>query len=210
LIWIFVAVLGGALLVVLIANLTTSEKKIEDELEHLYSVADPQFVRSLGTLLGPAILPGNRVTALLNGDQIFPALLEAVRGARRTITFETFIYWSGTIGKEFAGALIERARTGVEVHVLLDWVGTGKMDDAVIQEMKAAGVAVFKYHPLRWYNLGRLNNRTHRKLLVVDGTVGFTGGVGIADNWLGNAEDPVLTTRRCSRAPTTRPVRACG
>jgi len=188
--WIFVAVLGGALLVVLIANLTTSEKKIEDELEHLYSVADPQFVRSLGTLLGPAILPGNRVTALLNGDQIFPALLEAVRGARRTITFETFIYWSGAIGKEFAGALIERARAGVEVHVLLDWVGTGKMDDAVIQEMKAAGVAVFKYHPLRWYNLGRLNNRTHRKLLVVDGTVGFTGGVGIADNWLGHAENP--------------------
>ncbi len=188
--WIFLALVGGALLVLIVANLSTSEKKIEQDIEHLYSVGDPQFARSLGTLLGPAILPGNRVIALINGVQIFPAMLDAIRSARRTITFETFIYWSGSIGKEFAAALIDRARAGVRVHVLLDWVGTGKMDNTVLQEMENAGVTVVKYRPLRWYNLGRLNNRTHRKLLVVDGTVGFTGGVGIADNWLGNAEDP--------------------
>ena len=187
--WILLALAGGALIVVLVANLTTSEKKIEHEIEHLYAVRDPQFSRSLGTLLGPAILPGNRVTPLINGDQIFPAMLEAIRGAKRTITFETFIYWSGEIGKAFADALIDRAQAGVRVHVLLDWVGTGRMDKALLQKMEQAGVEVVKYHPLRWYNLGRLNNRTHRKLLVVDGTVGFTGGVGIADNWLGNAED---------------------
>ena len=187
---VLLAVAGGALLVLIIANLSTSEKKIEREIEHLYSVRDPQFARSLGTLLGPGILPGNRVTPLLNGNQIFPAMLDAIRDARRSITFETFIYWSGEIGRDFARALIAQARAGIEVHVLLDWVGTGRMDRSVIQEMEEAGVQVVKYHPLRWYNLGRLNNRTHRKLLVIDGLIGFTGGVGIADNWLGNAEDP--------------------
>ncbi len=188
--WVFLAIVGGALLVLLIANLSTSEKKIEQEIEHLYSVRDPEFARSLGTLLGPCILPGNSVTPLINGNQIFPAMLDAIRGARRTITFETFIYWSGEIGKAFAQALVERAEAGVRVHVLLDWIGTGKMDRTVLRQMEHGGVTVVKYHPLRWYNLGRVNNRTHRKLLVVDGQIGFTGGVGIADNWLGNAEDP--------------------
>jgi cardiolipin synthase len=157
---------------------------------HLYGADDPQFARSMGTLLGPSLLAGNRVRALCNGDEIFPAMLEAIRGARRTITFETYIYWSGEIGRAFADALAERAQAGVKVHVLLDWVGSGKMDATTIASMEQAGIEVRKYHPLRWYNLGRLNNRTHRKLLVVDGRTGFTGGVGIADQWLGNAEDP--------------------
>jgi cardiolipin synthase len=144
----------------------------------------------MGVLLGPAIVGGNRVTALQNGDEIFPAMLEAIRGATQTISFETYIYWSGEIGREFAEALAGRAEAGVKVHVLLDWVGAGKMDDELLTLMEDAGVEVLKYHPLRWYNLGRLNNRTHRKLLVVDGRIGFTGGVGIADEWLGHAEDP--------------------
>jgi cardiolipin synthase len=188
--WVFFALVAGGFLVLLVVNLSSSEKRIEHQIEHLYAVGAPQFVRSMGTLLGPAILPGNRVTALCNGDEIFPAMLEAIRAAKRTITFETYIYWSGSIGKAFADALTERAQAGVKVHVVLDWVGSGKMDGSMIQEMERAGVEVVKYHPLRWYNVGRLNNRTHRKLLVVDGMVGFTGGVGIADNWLGNAEDP--------------------
>ncbi len=139
-------------------------------------------------LLGPTLLTGNRVDALHNGDQIFPAMLEAIRKAEKTITFETYIYWSGEIGKEFSDALSERARAGVKVHVLLDWVGTGKLDSTYLDEMKAAGVELERYHPIRWYTLARINNRTHRKLLVVDGKVGFTGGVGIADQWLGNAQ----------------------
>ena len=188
--WILLALGLGGLIVLVVANLSSSEKKIEHQIEHVYAVGDPQFRRVMGTMLGPAILPGNRVTALRNGDEIFPAMLAAIGGAKRTITFETFIYWSGAIGKAFADALSERARAGVKVHVLLDWVGTGKMDAAMLADMERAGVEVVKYHPLRWYNLGRLNNRTHRKLLIVDGTVGFTGGVGIADNWLGDAEDP--------------------
>ena len=188
--WVLVALCLGGLLVLVVANLSSGEKKIEQEIEHLYAVGEPSFVRSMGTLLGPAILTGNQARALCNGDEIFPAMLDAMRAAERTITFETYIYWSGSIGKAFSDVLSDRARAGVAVHVLLDWVGSGKMDQSMLQEMERAGVQVVRYHPLRWYNLGRLNNRTHRKLLVVDGKVGFTGGVGIADNWLGHAEDP--------------------
>jgi cardiolipin synthase A/B len=188
--WILVALAVGALVVVLVANLSSSAKKVERPIAHLYGAGDPAFARSAGSLLGPGILPGNRVEALHNGDQIFPAMLEAIRAARRTICFETYIYWSGSIGRELAEALSERARAGVAVHVVLDWVGSGKMDDALLEAMREAGVQVVKYHPLRWYSLGRLNNRTHRKLLIVDGRVGFTGGVGIADEWLGHAQDP--------------------
>ncbi|MDP3822999.1 MAG: phospholipase D-like domain-containing protein [Burkholderiales bacterium] len=172
------------------ANFAGSEKKIKTEIAHLYSVDDPQFLRSMGLLLGPSIVDGNTATELINGDAIFPSMLKAIRGAKKTVLFETYIYWSGKIGDEFADALSERARNGVKVHVLLDWVGSGKIDAAVIDKMTQAGVQVEKYHPLRWYNLGRLNNRTHRKLLIVDGTVGFTGGVGIAQLWTGNAQDP--------------------
>jgi cardiolipin synthase len=188
--WVVLAVAVTAAVVLLLLNLASGGKEIRHEIAHRYAVGDPQFARSMGTLLGPALLPGNRVRALCNGDEIFPAMLEALRAARETITFETYIYWSGEIGRTFADVLIERARAGVKVHVLLDWVGTGRMDDAMISRMEDAGIEVRKYHPLRWYNLGRLNNRTHRKLLVVDGRVGFTGGVGIADQWLGNAQDP--------------------
>jgi cardiolipin synthase len=165
------------------------EKQIRYELTHRFSVEDPQFLRSMGQLLGPAIVPGNRVTALQNGDQIFPAMLEAIRGARESITFETYIYWSGDIGRQFADALCERAGAGLKVHVLLDWLGTSRIDGQYLADMKAAGVEVERYHPLHWYHLSRLNNRTHRKLLVVDGRIGFTGGVGIADAWAGNAND---------------------
>ena len=167
------------------------ERQIRYELTHQFAVDDPQFLRSMSQLLGPAIVPGNRVTALQNGDQIFPSMLEAIRGARESITFETYIYWSGNIGQQFSDALCGRAQAGVKVRVLLDWLGSNKIDERYLTAMKAAGVEVERYHPLRWYNLSRLNNRTHRKLLIVDGRIGFTGGVGISDEWTGNgtAED---------------------
>lgn len=117
-------------------------------------------------------------------------MLSAIRGSRRTITFETYVYWSGKIGSEFADALCDRAAAGVKVHVLLDWVGSGEMDKSLLERMRKAGAQVERYHPLRWYTFARLNHRTHRELLVVDGRVGFTGGVGIGDLWLGHAQDP--------------------
>ena len=190
----WLAALAGALLAafvtVIALNFIGGEKRIERKLEHRHAVTHPQFRREMGTLLGPPILAGNRVANLENGDAIFPAMLDAIRQAKRTINFETYIYWSGEIGREFVAALSERARAGVEVQVLIDWAGSQKMDQAMLAQMKAAGVAVERYHPLKWYHLARMNNRTHRKLLVVDGRIGFTGGVGIADNWAGNADAP--------------------
>ena len=187
------AVIGAliaACVTVFALNFIGGEKRIERKLEHRHAVDNPQFKREIGTLLGPPILVGNRVANLENGAEIFPAMLEAIRQAKRTINFETYIYWSGEIGREFVAALTERARAGVEVQVLIDWVGSQKMDEALLDQLKAAGVKVERYHPLKWYHLARMNNRTHRKLLVVDGRVGFTGGVGIADNWDGNADSP--------------------
>lgn len=174
---------------ILLLNFAPNEKQIDTRLSRQYDSNDPQFRRSLGVLLGPPILEGNKVEVLLNGDQIFPAMLDAIRSAEKTITFETYIYWSESIGKEFADALMERARAGVKVHVMLDFMGSVKMDLAQIDAMKEAGVLVQRYHKPVWWKLARLNNRTHRKLLVIDGKVGFTGGVGIADQWRGNAQD---------------------
>jgi cardiolipin synthase len=190
---LIIAALVGALVAmlatVLALNFVSAEKQIQRSLVHRYGVSDPQFLRELGTLLGPAIIDGNSVQNLENGARIFPAMLAAIRGAEHSITFESYIYWSGGIGREFAQALEERARAGVHVHVLIDWAGSQDLDSALVDEMRAAGVEVQLYHPLRWYNLARMNNRTHRKLLVVDGRIGFTGGVGIADPWNGNAQD---------------------
>jgi len=178
------------LLVVVAMNFATPEKKLERKIEHRYAVSDPQFKREMGVLLGPAILPGNTITDLENGDEIFPAMLQAIASAKKTVTFETYIYWKGEIGKKFADALSERARAGVDVNVTIDWAGSISMDDALLDQMKDAGVAVQRYRPLHWYNLSRMNNRTHRKLLVIDGRIGFTGGVGIGDEWQGHAQDP--------------------
>src|SRR5690606_15894104 len=177
-------------LVLLALNFTAGEKKVQQQVPRLYNTASPQFERALGTLLGPGIVGGNQVKELLNGDQIFPPMLAAIKAATKSVTFETYIYWSGDIGKEFADALSERARAGVRVHVLLDWVGSAKMDESYLTEMEAAGVEIKKFHKPHWYNLARRNNRTHRKLLVVGELGGFTGGVGIAPEWTGNAQDP--------------------
>ena len=186
----FLTFLATIALVLLALNFTAGEKMVQQQLPRLYTTASPQFERAMGSLLGPGVLGGNEVVELLNGDQIFPPMLAAIRAAQKSVTFETYIYWSGEIGKQFADALAERARAGVKVHVLLDWVGSAKMEESYLTEMKEAGVEIEKFHKPHWYNLARLNNRTHRKLLITDGQVGFTGGVGIAPEWTGDAQDP--------------------
>jgi cardiolipin synthase len=187
--WAAAAVAMTLVAVLLYANLTSPDQHVEHAIPHRYDTRDPQFLRTMTHLLGSPVVPGNRVTTLLNGDQAFPAMLEAIRSAKRSINLETYIFWSGEVGNTFAKALSERARAGVATRVLVDWVGSKKMDDAQVKQMRQAGVEVVKYRPLRWYNLQRFNNRTHRKLLVVDGRLGFTGGLGIADLYLGNAQD---------------------
>jgi cardiolipin synthase len=179
------------LLIVLVArNLSSGEKKINHEVESSWGIDSPQFERVLGSLLGPPIVDGNRIEGLQNGDQIFPAMLDAIQGAEHSICFETYIYWQGEIAEQIAGALAARSRAGVAVHVLLDWLGSNKIEPRLIEQMQNAGVEVERYHPIRWYQLDRVNQRTHRKILVVDGRLGFTGGVGIGDEWTGDAQDP--------------------
>lgn len=156
-----------------------------------YAVDDPRFARTMGALLGPALVGGNTVTTLNNGDEMFPAMLQAIKEAHASICLETYIYNKGEIGDQFTAALEERARAGVHVHVIYDPVGSSHLNKAYIQRLQAAGAQVQRYHPLRWFGLSadaRLNNRTHRKLLIVDGRVGFTGGAGISDEWLGHAQ----------------------
>ncbi|MDB5749890.1 MAG: cardiolipin synthase [Ramlibacter sp.] len=190
--WVIAAFAALATLVatLLYLNLTTGEKRIQHQLPRLYETDDSEFRRSLSSLLGPQIVEGNHVETLVNGERIFPSMLAAIRSAERTITFETYIYWSGDTGREFVQALAERAKAGVKVHVLLDWVGSIKMDLALIEQMRTAGIAVERFHQPHWSNWAHMNNRTHRKVLVVDGSVGFTGGVGIADQWRGDARNP--------------------
>src|SRR5690606_28057550 len=144
---------------------------------------------TLAAHLAVPLLEGNRVELLVNGDEIFPAMLAAIEEAEASINLLSYIYWTGEIAQEFAGALSAAARRGVEVRVVLDAVGAYKMDRALVEQMESAGCDVAWFNPVRWYSLSRFNHRTHRKVMVVDGRIGFTGGVGIASEWTGDAED---------------------
>jgi cardiolipin synthase A/B len=182
------AVLGivGAIVVM---NLLPEPRELNAPVPARLSAADPDFALTMGGLFGSGVTTGNTIDTLLNGDAIFPAMLDAIARAERSITFATYVYWSGSIADTFAEALAERARAGVTIKVLLDWQGSIPMEERLIDTMTAAGVEVVRFRPVRWYTLDRINNRTHRKVLVADGRVGFTGGVGIADEWLGDARD---------------------
>jgi cardiolipin synthase len=148
-----------------------------------------EFRQALGSLVGSGFCSGNTIYTLNNGDEIFPAMLAAISSAKGTINFETFVYDSGEIPDCFALALEERARAGVRVHVILDAVGAGK-SAPYHAALRNAGVELVIYHSPWWLDVRRNNYRTHRKLLIVDGKVGFIGGVGIADLWKGKASSP--------------------
>ena len=185
-----VTALVTALTVIVTINLLSGEHKTEREISSLFGVEAPEFSRAASVLFGAPLVAGNEVTPLYNGRQIFGAMLDDIRRARRSITFETYIYWSGDVGAAFTQALVERAHAGVKIHLIIDAVGSARMDATQLRAMTEAGAEIEKYRAVRWYNLDRINNRTHRKLLVVDGRVGFTGGVGIADKWDGDADSP--------------------
>lgn len=190
---LLIALISAALGVagcLLIGNLLPEPQELRQPLPHHLASSDQQLKTSMGALFGSNYRPGNKVDTLVNGLEIFPSMLRAIHDARHTITFETYIYWRGAIAEEFADALASRARDGLSVKVLLDWVGSLPMDERLIERMRSAGVEVVRFRPLTWYTLDRVNNRTHRKLLIVDGRVGFTGGVGIADEWNGDARSP--------------------
>ncbi|MEA2332134.1 MAG: cardiolipin synthase [Thermoleophilaceae bacterium] len=153
-------------------------------------VAEPTFLRAAEALTGAPVSYGNDADLLINGDQIFPAYIDAIRTAEETVNLLTYAYWRGDIATEVAEALCERASAGVECNVVIDAVGGAQMNRKLVERMRAAGVNFCWFRPPKPYAIRRLENRTHRKLLIVDGKVGFTGGVGIAEEWTGNAQDP--------------------
>lgn len=153
-------------------------------------VSSPDFMRACEALTGAPVTMGNEAELLVNGDRIFPALLETIDSAERTLTLETYVYWHGEIAREVAGRVCAKARSGVECRVILDALGAAKMEGDLVGEMEDAGVRVVRFRPPRPYAVKRLVNRTHRRVLVADGRVGMTGGVGIAEEWTGDAEDP--------------------
>lgn len=161
-----------------------------------FELADPpapgtaEFARLIEAVAQAPIREGNRLEVMRNGKEIFPSMLEAIRSATRTIDFSTYIYWTGAATVDLAGALSERARAGVEVNVLLDAWGSALVDRDLVKGLERAGAKVAWFRPPHWYELKKFNNRMHRRILVVDGQVGFTGGVGIAEQWEGDTDDP--------------------
>jgi cardiolipin synthase A/B len=181
LLWLIVGGLGCSV---------TAERRLHKPIQSEFSVEDPEFGKSLGHLLGPPLVEGNSVVELLNGDQIFPAMLEAIRRAQRTITIEQYIWSPGEVSSQFVDALRERARAGVKIHVVVDGVGSMKLGRSDVAPLLDAGVEFSRFNPPRWWTVFKVHHRTHRKIMVVDGRIGFTGGVCTSDEWLGNAEDP--------------------
>ncbi|NNF63811.1 MAG: cardiolipin synthase B [Acidimicrobiia bacterium] len=144
---------------------------------------------AIESALGHRFTENNRIRVLRNGDEIFPAMLKAVAGATHSIDFVTFVFWTGEIARTFAQALAAKAREGVAVRVILDGFGSMPMDSALIDELEEAGAEVERFRPIVRWKIWESDHRTHRKILVVDNRVAFTGGVGIAEEWEGNAND---------------------
>jgi len=185
--WVFVTV--GLVLVLAAYCWYVSARILEHPIRINFGPEEPEFPATLGPLLHAEFTNGNSVQLLINGDNFFPPMLRAIREAKRSITLETYIWAPGKISDQFIDALTERARNGVKVHVLLDGMGTLHFKDEDRDRLRSAGVEVYKYGRQHWYEIKpNINHRTHRKTLVVDGRIGFTGGMCVDDRWLGNAE----------------------
>ncbi|HLM30985.1 MAG TPA: phospholipase D-like domain-containing protein, partial [Solirubrobacterales bacterium] len=188
--------LGGAVAAAVIAWYAADSLRHRREGAFGYEIAteldvrSQDFLRASEALTGAPISRGNEAELLINGDRIFPAMLETIANAERTLNVETYIYWRGEIAHEMAGAIGARAREGVDCRVILDALGAAKMERSLVRGMTDAGVRVILFRPPKPYAIRRIVNRTHRRLLVADGRVGMTGGVGIAKEWTGDAEDP--------------------
>ncbi len=163
---------------------------LDYNLTHTFSIQSPEFFQSALALTDPVPITGNKIDLLINGDEFFPAMLGAIRGAKQTINFQSYIMKSDTVGHEFRDALAERAKAGVEVRIILDGIGSGwGLDNSDVRLMKDAGCKFAYYHPVASWRVDRTNRRSHRRALIVDGTVGFTGGAAFSDEWAGHAQD---------------------
>jgi cardiolipin synthase len=180
---------GGA--IALLAYLTTP-KAVPPRygLSHEFEIESAEFLATIAGASSSPFVGGNAVELLNNGDAFYPRMLDAVATARVSITIEAYIYWAGEIGLLFARALAERSQAGVTVKILLDAIGSASIGKEILHTLEGGGCQVAWYNPIHWYTLGRFNNRTHRKSLIVDGHIAFTGGAGIADHWRGDARGP--------------------
>jgi cardiolipin synthase A/B len=186
--WGIVAVL--VLLTILAFLFTPTEDSPEYGLKHEFAIESEEFLPSITGVTDTPFLPGNKIEIFNNGDEFYPVMLKAIEQAKQSITIEAYIYWAGETGRLFAQTLANKARTGIPVKILLDAVGSATISDEIMDILKQGGCQVEWYHPVFWYTINRINNRTHRKSLIIDGRIGFTGGAGIADHWLGHAQDP--------------------
>ena len=174
---------GAAALCIALAGCTLSRPHYIAPDVH---VGEAAFVRAMEAHTLSGLVDGNRVDLLVNGDEIFPAMLAAIRQARTTITFANFVYEDGDIAGEMAAALAERCRAGVGVNVLVDAVGSSHMPKPLQKLLRESGCHLARYHSLNPFAIKRLNHRNHRRILVVDGRVGFTGGTGVGEKWTGD------------------------
>jgi cardiolipin synthase A/B len=175
----------------LLAYLTTpAARPPRYGLSHEFDIESQEFLATIAGASGSPFVAGNAIELLNNGDAFYPRMLDAITEARVSITIEAYIYWAGEVGLDFARVLAERCRAGVTVKILLDAIGSASIGKEVLETLEEGGCQVAWYNPIHWYTLGRFNNRTHRKSLIVDGHIAFTGGAGIADHWKGNARGP--------------------
>jgi cardiolipin synthase len=181
--WQTVAYVTGAALCIALSGCTLSRPQYQ---EIDVRVGDPAFVRAVEAHTVSSLVEGNRASVLLNGDEIFPAMLEAIRGAKTTITFATYLYEEGAIAHEMAAAFAERCRAGVGVNVLVDAVGSRNMPKADRALLRDAGCHLAFYSVPTALTVRRMNRRNHRRILVVDGLIGFTGGTGVGSHWTGD------------------------
>ena len=185
---------GWAIVTVILALVTyllaPREQPPTYGLDHEFPVESQEFLDSVTAATGVPFLEGNRLAIYNNGDEFYPAMLKAIAEAKASITLEAYIYWKGGIGRRFAVALAEKARNGVTVKLLLDAVGSATIGREILDILREGGCEVQWYNPVFWFTAGRSNNRTHRKSLIIDGRLAFTGGAGIADQWTGRAQDP--------------------
>ena len=184
-----VALIGAILLIALLTLLLWSEKRHP---EVQLQVKNPGelavLLPSIAGLTHSTLEPGNSMQVLQNGDAFWPALMRDIAAARETVHIESFIWYDGKLARQIAALLAQKAKQGVEVRVLVDASGGRQLKGEVAEMLEKAGVKIAHFHPIRFSNLGRLNNRDHRKLMIVDGRIGYIGGFCIADEWTGNAE----------------------
>ena len=189
--WVVGCVVGAVFLFTLACFFLIKRSVVKYHTEHVFPVSHPGFFQAAHALADPLPVRGNKIDLLQNGDEIFPAMLKAIAEAETSINFEAYLFESGELGNQFMEAFIAKAQSGVKVRVLLDGAGSGTgLDNSDVDRLIQGGCEFSYYHPVISLRFDRLNIRSHRRVMVVDGRIAFTGSVGFSDFWRGNAASP--------------------